>query len=85
MSDMHFWRGKEGRHPSQITYTQSVPIPAHTWLLAQVYKPMTSTRNTTTDDAAVGRWEGTRRTRVGMGRHAHPHKRYVFKFKYIAT
>ena len=45
----------------------------------------TRTRAPEHDDAAVGRWEGTRRTRVGMGCRAHPHKRYIFKFKYIAT
>src|SRR6266571_3721251 len=33
-------------------------------------------------NTTMWRWEGgekVRRTRVGMGHHAHPHKRYVFK------
>ena len=36
----------------------------------------------TSPNTTTRRWEGgegARRTRVGMGRHAHPHKRYVFK------
>ena len=64
MSDMHFWCSKKGRHPSWITYTQSVPIPAHTWLPTWVYKPVTSTRNTTTEhepqNTTTWQWGGGR-------------------------